>query len=88
MSDRHSKQRIPSENQAKKIFSGNVLDAMERHEFESQMPGCMSKIFLSFVEEWIAHSIVEREDTGANPVRSFDDNHTRKLTHFEAILRS
>ena len=34
---------------------------------------------LSCVEEWIARSTVEWEDTGSNPTRSFDGNHAKKL---------
>ena len=30
------------------------------------------------MEEWMAHSTVEQEDTGANPSRSFNDKHPRK----------
>ena len=30
------------------------------------------------MEEWIASSTVKQEDTGSNPARSFDDNHTNR----------
>ena len=39
-------------------------------------------LVLSCVEEWIARSTVEREDTGWNPTRSLDDNHAKENNSF------